>query len=161
MSSLREQAHAHASRTACSCHLSELVPHRQVVRDLDRASEVEGRVEERGARGGGHERAEQQRREQAVQRRNRRPRRDAQEPHGADAGQHGRAERACHAFDHVLGDRFWAAHFAGQNDPVGRGQRFAGNTRQRIRAEIEVDNRIGNSVGNLVGMSFRNGFTSK
>src|SRR3546814_9634901 len=42
-------------------------------------------------------------------------------------------------FDQRLGDRVGAAHFASQHDLVGRGQRFAGDARERIGGQIRSE----------------------
>jgi hypothetical protein len=51
-----------------------------------------------------------------------------------------------------------AAHLAGQHDPVGRDERFAGDARFRIAADEQIDDRVGNLVGDLVRMAFGHRF---
>ena len=55
-------------------------------------------------------------------------------------------------------DHAAAAHFTGQHDAVGGGQRFAGNPGFRILGQEQIDHGVGNLVCHLVGMAFRHGF---
>ena len=63
--------------------------------------------------------------------------------------------------DQVLGDRFRAADFAGENDRVRRRQRFAGNAGERFARKEKIDDGIGNPVAHLVGMALGNGFAGE
>ena len=54
-----------------------------------------------------------------------------------------------------------APDFAGQDDELGRGQRFAGDARFGVLGQEKVDDRVGNLVGDLVGMAFGHGFGSE
>ena len=48
--------------------------------------------------------------------------------------------------------------FAGNDDKVGRGQRFTGNTAVGILHQTGIENGIRDLIADLIGMSFRNGF---
>ena len=66
------------------------------------------------------------------------------------------------------GRNFRAADFAGDDDPVGRRQRLAGDAdligidaRLRPFAEEQIDDFVRNPIANLVRMAFGNGFTGE
>ena len=53
------------------------------------------------------------------------------------------------------------AHLAGEHDPVGGGQRLAGNPAVGVGREVQIDHGIGNEVADLVRVTFRHRFTGK
>ena len=55
----------------------------------------------------------------------------------------------------VVRHRVRAARLAGQNDAVGRDQRFAGDAGVRIGAEEGIQDRIAQTIGDLVRMPLR------
>ena len=57
-----------------------------------------------------------------------------------------------------VGDGVRPTGFAGEHDPVGRHQGFAGHAGIRIGGKERIDDGVADPVGNLVGMSFRDGF---
>ena len=68
---------------------------------------------------------------------------------------------ARHVDQQLRGDRGRAAGFAGEDDAVGRGQRFDAAARLRLGGEEGVDDRVGDAVANLVGVPFRHRLAGK
>ncbi len=62
--------------------------------------------------------------------------------------------RTGNALDLVGMHRIGGPDFAGQNNAVGRGQRFAGHPGFRVAAKKQVHHSIRNAVANLVRMPF-------
>ena len=54
----------------------------------------------------------------------------------------------------LVEDRVGAAHFAGDDDAIGGGERLAGDARLRQRREVGVDDGVGDPVADLVRMTF-------
>ena len=67
----------------------------------------------------------------------------------------------CRLLDQFRCDLRRAAHFARNDDLVGRAQRLHGNAGVGICGEVEVDDAVGNAVADFVGMSLSDGFAGK
>ncbi len=77
-------------------------------------------------------------------------------------------DRLTGGLDNLLIGNAGSADFAGDDHPVGRGERLAGDAdlvgidaRLGALAEKKIDDLVRNPVAHLVGMPFRHGFTGK
>jgi hypothetical protein len=62
--------------------------------------------------------------------------------------------------DHLVrGDGFGPAHLTGDDDPVGGGERLAGDPRLRLGRQVSVDHGIRYPIADLIRMSLRNRLT--
>ena len=68
---------------------------------------------------------------------------------------------AGHVLQQILGHRGGPADLARQDHLVRRRQRFAGDARVGIGAEIGIDDGVGDAVANLVGVTLGHGFAGE
>jgi hypothetical protein len=56
----------------------------------------------------------------------------------------------------LVADDIGPAHLAGNHDPIGRGQRLAGDARFRHGRDVGIDDGVRDAITHLVGMTLGN-----